>query len=90
MFVRASTAIVVAALVSGVAFADARDDYNRRNAERFESLFRMADANTDGVVTREEAVGAVDLQARFDDIDVGRDGAITRDELTRFVEATFR
>lgn len=87
---RRGLAVLAAMLAATTAFADARDDYNRRNAERLHELFRLADANRDGVVTRQEATGSIELEARFDDIDVGRDGAISREELQHWLEAVFR
>ncbi|GIK87081.1 MAG: hypothetical protein BroJett026_25620 [Betaproteobacteria bacterium] len=81
---------IVGILCTGAALADPREEYAQRNAERLDGLFRMADANGDGVVTRAEATGVIELQARFNEIDAGRDGSITREELQRFVDATFR
>lgn len=81
---------VAALLAAPIALADSREDYNRRAAERFVAMFEMADADGNDVVTRREATGMVELEARFDDIDVSRDGSLSVDELTRFVETEFR
>jgi len=80
----------MAAYVSTPAAADDRDDYNRRSAERYTAMFRLADFNRDNVVSQEEATGIIELQARFDDIDANRDGRITWDELARYIDARFQ
>jgi len=76
--------------VSFAAVADERADYNRRSAERYTAMFQLADINKDSVVSREEARGIIELQARFNDIDIDRDGNITQAELARYIEVTFR
>ena len=81
---------LMAACISALAVADDRADYNRRSAERYIAMFRLADLNRDNVVTVAEAQGIIELQAHFNDIDTNRDGDITWDELTRYIEATFR
>lgn len=67
------------------AFADAASDYNRRAADRDIGLFRALDRNTDGRLTRAEAQGTIDVEARFNDIDADRDDTITFDELRRYI-----
>jgi Ca2+-binding EF-hand superfamily protein len=79
-----------AALVTTLAVADERADYNRQSAERYVAMFRLADVNKDNRVSQGEARGIIELEARFNDIDVDRDGTITWDEMTRYIEATFR
>ncbi len=82
-----------ALLLAGLSFAavaDDRDDYNRRSTERFVAMFRAADLDRDDVVTRAEAAGTIELEYRFDEIDITRDGTITRVELNRFTDANFR
>ncbi len=81
---------LMAACISLLTAADDRADYNRRSAERYIAMFRLADLNKDNVVTVGEAQGIIELQAHFNDIDTDRDGDITWDELTRYIEATFR
>ncbi|WP_254602831.1 EF-hand domain-containing protein [Sphingomonas bacterium] len=44
-----------------------------------------ADANHDGIVTREEALAAADR--RFDEMDANHDGTITPDEMTAYRDA---
>jgi Ca2+-binding EF-hand superfamily protein len=80
----------MAACISTLAVADDRADYDRRSAERYIAMFRLADLNKDNVVTVGEAQGIIELQAHFNDIDTDRDGDITWEELTRYIEATFR
>jgi Ca2+-binding EF-hand superfamily protein len=80
----------MAACITTLAVADDRADFNRRSAERYIAMFRLADLNKDNVVTVGEAQGIIELQAHFNDIDSDRDGDITWEELTRYIEATFR
>ena len=82
--------LTIAFVASTVAMADDRAEYNRRSAERYVAMFDMADVNKDGLVSREEARGTIELEAYFDDLDVNRDGNITRDELTRYIQSTYR
>jgi hypothetical protein len=78
------------ACVSVAAVADERADYNRRSAERYTAMFRLADVDKNNVVSHGEARGTIELEARFDDVDINRDGNITQGELTRYIESTFR
>jgi hypothetical protein len=80
----------IIACVSTLAVADDRADYNRRSAERYIAMFHFADFNRDNVMSKGEAHGNIELEARFDDIDLDRDGNITRNELTRYIDTTFR
>jgi Ca2+-binding EF-hand superfamily protein len=80
----------MAACISTLSVADDRADYNRRSAERYIAMFRLADLNKDNVVTVGEAQVTIELLANFNDIDTNRDGVITWDELMRYIEATFR
>jgi hypothetical protein len=80
---------LMAACVGTLAVADDRADYNRRSAERYIAMFRLADLNKNNVVTLGEAQGIIELQAHFNDLDTDRDDDITWDELTRYIEATF-
>lgn len=66
-------------------FADATRDYYQRAADRDVGLFRTLDRNADGRLTRAEAHGTIDVEARFNDIDANRDDVITFDELTRYI-----
>ena len=81
---------LMAACVGTLAVADDRADHNRRSAERYIAMFRLADLNNTNVVTVGEAQRIIELQAHFNDIDTDRDGDITSEELTRYIEATFR
>lgn len=82
-------ALGVAGVSANVVAAD-RQEYNRRSAERYISMFRMNDVDADNVVSRHEARTTIELTARFDDIDISRDGYITWAELTRYIDANFR
>ena len=82
--------VAIAFAASTFALADDRDEYNRRSAERYVAMFDMADVNKDGLVSRMEARGTIELEAHFDELDVNRDGNITRDELTRYIQSTYR
>ena len=46
---------------------------------------RMYHMGTSGRLTIEEVHGNIDLEARFNDIDINRDGVITREELARYI-----
>jgi hypothetical protein len=83
--------IVAAAMVfsAGIAVADDRQDYNRRAAERFSTLFQSLDRDADGTVTRVESHGDLVFGPRFDDMDIDRNGIVTRAELQRFVALQF-
>ncbi|HEY0722388.1 MAG TPA: hypothetical protein VGD41_00020 [Pyrinomonadaceae bacterium] len=81
--------LITIALVSTLAIADDRADYNKRSAERYVAMFDMADLDRDNAVSRLEAHGTIELEAQFNDLDVNRDDKITRDELTRYVGLTF-
>lgn len=70
--------------------ADAAGDYYRRAADRDIGLFRLLDRNTDERLTRVEAQGTIDIEARFNDIDTNRDDVITFDELTRYIALHYR
>jgi hypothetical protein len=82
--------LLIIACASTLAVADDRADYNRRSAERYVAMFHFVDANKDNAVSKGEAHGTIELEARFDDIDIDRDGSITRSELTRYIDTTFR
>ncbi len=69
--------------------ADDKADYNSRAATRDTKLFQSLDRDADGVLTRAEAKGDLDLGPRFDDIDINRDGRMTRQELARYIEQRY-
>jgi hypothetical protein len=66
-------------------YADDQAEYNARAAARDAALFRSLDRDANGVLTRAEAKGDLDLGPRFDDIDIDRDGAIVAQELERYI-----
>jgi hypothetical protein len=82
-----AAALLLAA--SSPALADERTEYNRRAAERDVHLFDTLDRNTDGMLTRDEVRGDLNLGPRFDDVDINRDGVITREELERYIERRY-
>jgi hypothetical protein len=53
-------------------------------------MFDFADVDMDNVVSKGEAHGTIELESRFDDIDIDRDGNVTRSELTRYIDTAFR
>jgi Ca2+-binding EF-hand superfamily protein len=77
------------AFPAGIAGADDRQDYNRRAAERFSTLFQSLDRDADGTVTRIESQGDLVFGPSFDDMDIDRNGIVTRAELQRFVAQQF-
>lgn len=53
------------------------------------ALFQTLDRDADGVLTREETRGDLDLGPRFADMDINSDGRVTREELLRYLEQQF-
>lgn len=82
-------AIAVVCGLYATAVLAAPQEYLIRNAERDRAAFEALDLNRDGVLTREEIQGNIDMQARFNDFDSNRDGAIDRDELARYIAARY-
>ena len=82
-------AIVLIALVSGMATADDRMEYNRRAAEADRAAYRQLDRDGDGRLTQEEVQGDVGFRPRFDDIDINRDGIVTPNEMRRYLEQAY-
>ena len=65
--------------------ADDREAFLRAAAQRDVTAFEALDRNRTGRLSLIEVRGNVDLEARFNDLDINRDGFITRAELTRYV-----
>ena len=76
---------VACALCVTASFATDADDYLRRAAQRDVAMFSALDRDEDGHLTIEEVRGNIDLEARFNDVDINRDGVIAREELTRYI-----
>jgi Ca2+-binding EF-hand superfamily protein len=76
---------IACALCATASFATDADDYLRRAAQRDLAMFDALDRDHDGHLTVEEVRGNIDLEARFNDLDINRDGVITRGELTRYI-----
>ena len=66
-----TTAILVAPIAQAVDLAESR----------LESLFKKADVNNDGKLTREEAKAMPRVLKNFDAIDTDKDGTVTLDEI---------
>ena len=79
-------ALVLLASAVNAAAADAKAEYDRRNAERYVATFKSLDLDMDRAVSRTEASGDVNFRPRFEDIDINRDGFVTAVELQRFIE----
>ena len=80
--------LLLAAGAAAVA-ADDRKAYNLRASTEDVRLFLSLDRNADGLLTKEESKGDLNLGPRFDDMDTDRDGIVTRQELERYVEARY-
>lgn len=80
---------IACVLVAALAHADDRENYNRRAAAADAALFHELDRNRDGVLSRDEAHGDLNLGPRFEDMDVNRDEAVTAEELKRYLELTY-
>ena len=76
---------VICTLCVAASFATDADDYMRRAAQRDVAMFDALDRDKDGRLTIDEVRGNIDLEARFNDIDINRDGVITREELARYI-----
>lgn len=85
-FLPKAAALVLLAVSVAHAWADDKAEYDKRAVARYMQLFQSLDRNADGVVTREEAQGDLNLGPRFDDMDVNRDGRVTTGELHGYLE----
>ena len=83
--VRGLAVAVACVWFASAACATEAEDYRRRAAQRDVAMFDAEDRDKDGRLTIEEARGNIDLEARFNDIDINRDGVMTREELLRYV-----
>lgn len=88
MKIRAWIAVLIGVTACGAA-ADDRQAYNQRRAEADMASFKRLDLNGDGLLSRDEARGDLDLGPRFNDIDINRDGVITPQEMRRYIEQTY-
>ena len=87
MKLRATIAVIT--LLSGMANADDRADYNRRAAQADEAAYHQLDLDGDGRLTPQEVRGDVNFGPRFDDVDINRDGIITPEEMRRYLEQMY-
>jgi Ca2+-binding EF-hand superfamily protein len=72
--------------IAGVATAQqAPPEFAQRLQASYRSAFMLYDANGDGVLTREEALGSNLLLGQFAEMDRDRDGRVTQAELERFL-----
>jgi len=74
---------------AAIVWADDQAAYNSRAAARHAELFQSLDRNADGLLTREESKGDLNLGPRFDDMDINRDGIVTREELQRYIHQRY-
>ncbi|MGZ8155667.1 MAG: hypothetical protein ACXWUK_10245 [Burkholderiales bacterium] len=77
--------VVLVACAFDAAAADAKDQYERRVAERYVTLFKSLDRDTNGAVSRREAQGDLNFP-QFDDMDINRDGIVTEVEMQRYIQ----
>ena len=85
---KVASVLLLAAGAAAVA-ADDRLAYNLRASTEDVKLFLSLDRNADGLLTRDESKGDVNLGPRFDDMDIDRDGIVTRRELERYLETRY-
>ena len=78
-------ASAIACVYVPAAFASDVENFNLRAAQHDSELFQALDRDRDERLSMEEVRGNVDLEARFNDLDVNRDGAITAEELKRYI-----
>jgi hypothetical protein len=78
--------MVLVACALDAAAADAKDQYERRVAERYVTLFKSLDRDSNGAVSRAEAQGDLNFLPQFDDMDINRDGIVTEAELQRYIQ----
>jgi Ca2+-binding EF-hand superfamily protein len=84
--------IAAAFVLSFACAASAQQPQNAQRAEqmkaRMAELFKQADANRDGRLTKQEANGKMPrLYANFDAIDTDRDGYVTPQNIAAFAKA---
>lgn len=87
---RSSTAIVALGFLAAAGPAAAQQmpqEFAERLKSSYREAFALYDANGDGVLTREEALGSNRLLAQFGEMDINRDGRVTQAELERFLGA---
>jgi hypothetical protein len=78
--------MVLVACAFDAAAADAKDQYERRVAERYVTLFKSLDRDSNGAVSRAEAQGDLNFLPQFDGMDINRDGIVTEAELQRYIQ----
>ena len=78
--------LTAAALVSASTLVLAEQGAHPGRAGMFERL-KAADANGDGMLSKQEAAGLPRLAEHFDAIDANRDGLVTFEELRAFHQA---
>ena len=86
MMMKRLLAIVVGAWACAAVAADGKAEYDRRNIERYQALFKSLDRDGDGVVARAETQGDLNFSPHFADMDINRDGVVTAAELQRYLE----
>jgi len=75
-------------VAAGAATAQqAPPEFVQRLQASYRDAFAQYDANRDGVLTREEALGSNLLLGQFAEMDRDRDGRVTQAELERFLAA---
>ena len=63
--------------------------YKRHASQRDADAFSALDRDGDGQLTLIEVRGDIDMEARFNDIDINRDGIITGDEMERYIRLRY-
>lgn len=79
--------VAALAFASSAALALAADGPGHGPRGQMHERIKQADANGDGMLSKEEAKALPRISAHFDEIDTNRDGQITMEELRAFHKA---
>lgn len=85
---RAATLLIAAAMLLPLAACAQDGSRAQRFAAKAQQRFDAADANHDGMISREEAQqGMPRIAQHFDDVDSNHDGQLSREELGAYLKS---